>query len=125
MNQLAGHPQPEHDTSHGSMAQTEWFIEGDDSAVLEVRDHKYATGDSGAPMLCSLVCETLGRHVHVDSCRPGEDGNCVGADLEHIDGSGGNKDWITHQLFWARSGELDISTSLKIKMPSRLQRYDW
>jgi hypothetical protein len=105
MNQFAGHSQPEHETSHGSMAQTEWFIEGDDDAILEVRGRKYAAGDSGGPMLCSLVCSELGRHVHIDPCRPDEDGNCVGAELQHIDSSSGNKDWITHRLYWARSGE--------------------
>lgn len=103
---MAGHPQAEHSTNHGSMAQTEWFVEGDDDATLEVQGRKYATGDSGAPMLCSLLCEALGRHVHIDSCRPDEDGNCIGADLEHVDRPGENKDWITHKLFWARSGEL-------------------
>jgi hypothetical protein len=122
MNQLAGHSQPEHHTNHGSMTQAEWFIEGGDDAILEVHGCKYATGDSAVPMLCSLVCEALGRHVHVDSCRPDVDGNCVGVELEHIDGSGGSKDWITHRLYWARSGGLISSysyNSLMTEMPHR------
>ena len=93
------------------MAQTEWVIEGDDDATLEVQGRKYATGDSGAPMLCSLLCETLGRHVHIDSCRPDEDGKCVGAELQHIDRplDKPGQDWITHRLFWARGGKRQVN----------------
>ncbi|KIM22922.1 hypothetical protein M408DRAFT_331422 [Serendipita vermifera MAFF 305830] len=110
-----GHTEPEHSTNHGSMTQTEWIIEGDDDTILEVQGRKYATGDSGAPMLCSLLCETLGRHVHVDSCRPDEDGSCVGAELEHVKRPGGRaKDWITHRLFWARSGFKDPYSEEKL-----------
>lgn len=94
------------------MGQTEWIVEGDDDATLEVQGHKYATGDSGAPMLCSLLCETLGRHVHVDDCRP-EGGKCVGAELKHIVHPKENldKDWVTHRLFWARSGMFCLKLS--------------
>lgn len=44
---FTGHPQLEHETRHGSMAQTVWTIEGGDDEPLEVQGHKYATGDSG------------------------------------------------------------------------------
>jgi hypothetical protein len=104
----AGHPQNEHETSHGSMSHTEWVVEGDDDATLELQGHKYATGDSGAPMLCSMLCKTQGRHVHIDGCRPDDDGNCVGAGIQHIGRGNGaaRQDWITHRLYWARSGAL-------------------
>ncbi|KIM19859.1 hypothetical protein M408DRAFT_334238 [Serendipita vermifera MAFF 305830] len=111
-----GHVQSEHFTNHGSMAQTEWIVEGDDDTTLEVQGRKYATGDSGAPMLCSLLCEALGRHVHVDSCRPDEDGKCIGAELQHVQRPPGeeSKDWITHRLFWARSGFKDPYSQEKL-----------
>ncbi|KIM22918.1 hypothetical protein M408DRAFT_277567 [Serendipita vermifera MAFF 305830] len=111
-----GHVQPEHSTNHGSMALTEWFVEGDDDTNIEVQGHKYATGDSGASMYCSLVCEALGRHVHVDSCRPNEDGSCIGAELQHVQRPPGeeSKDWITHRLFWARSGFKDPYSQEKL-----------
>jgi len=98
------------------MAETQWFVEGDDDAALELQGRKYATGDSGAPMLCSLLCETLGRHVHIDACRPDENGQCVGLELEHMRRSGAHKDWITHRLFWARSGESHYMTVSSILM---------
>ncbi|KIM22917.1 hypothetical protein M408DRAFT_332686 [Serendipita vermifera MAFF 305830] len=110
------HVQSEHSTNHGSMARTEWIVEGEDDTILEVQGRKYATGDSGAPMLCSLLCEALGRHVHIDSCRPDEDGNCIGTELQHVKrppGKGSN-DWITHRLFWARSGFKDPYSQEKL-----------
>ncbi|PVF98362.1 hypothetical protein CPB86DRAFT_825740 [Serendipita vermifera] len=108
-----GHPQNEHETSHGSMSQTEWVIEGDDDATLELEGRKYATGDSGAPMLCSMLCKTLGRHAHIDACRADDPANCSEAGVEHIQGKNGpgNHDWITHRLFWARSGFTDPYTN--------------
>ncbi|CAG8553504.1 2166_t:CDS:2 [Acaulospora colombiana] len=104
---LSRHPQNEHETSHGSMSQTEWVIEGDDDATLELEGRKYATGDSGAPMLCSMLCKTLGRHAHIDTCRADDPANCSDAGVEHIKQKNGpgNHDWITHRLFWARSGD--------------------
>lgn len=88
------------------MTLTKWVIEGDDHTSKELQGHKYATGDSGVTMLCSLVCSMLGRHVHIDPCRSGNDESCSGAGVEHIHGfdEGNGKDWITHELLWARSG---------------------
>jgi hypothetical protein len=102
-----GHTQNEHETYHGSMSQTEWVVEGDDDAILELEGHKYATGDSGAPMLCSMVCKSLGRHVHIDACRADDPENCNGVGVQHIHRQNGTseRDWITHRLFWARSGK--------------------
>lgn len=100
------------------MSHTEWVIEGDDDATLELEGRKYASGDSGAPMLCSMLCKTLGRHVHVDHCRPDDDGNCVGEGIQHIDRPNSHFDWITHRLFWARSG-LSFPPLLKDTEPRR------
>ncbi|KZT36298.1 hypothetical protein SISSUDRAFT_1007685 [Sistotremastrum suecicum HHB10207 ss-3] len=108
-----GHPQNEHETSHGSCTRTQWALEGDEDAMVEVSGHRYAANDSGAPMLCSMVCSALGkRHVHIDLCRAGEDTNCAGDQLKHITermlpDPNVMKDWITHELYWERSGFKD------------------
>jgi hypothetical protein len=98
------------------MSQTVWVVEGDDDATLEVEGHKYATGDNGAPMLCSMLCKALGRHVHIDACRPDDDGNCVGVGIQHINRPHSTQDWITHRLFWARSGKCSFLSSLSINL---------
>jgi hypothetical protein len=94
------------------MSHTKWVIEND-RAGLELEGHKYAIGDSDAPMLCSLFCKTLGRHVHIDQCRLNDEGNCLGGDgIQHqIQGSSG-QDWVSHRLFWERSGELPVFISI-------------
>jgi len=90
------------------MEQTKWFLEAEKEGV-EVGGHKYGSGDSGAPMLCSLVCQSMGRHVHIADCVAGEHGQCVGgAEVEHIATTGnavrGAMDWVTHNLYWKKSG---------------------
>ncbi|KAH8989296.1 hypothetical protein EDB92DRAFT_2003843 [Lactarius akahatsu] len=103
-----GHQQREHETSHGSMTQTRWAVDGPDGTSLELGGRKYSSNDEGAPMMCNLVCSSLGRHVHVDYCRAGEDGTCDGAEVQHI-GARINpspdkpKDWVTHGLSWRRT----------------------
>jgi hypothetical protein len=89
------------------MSRTKWVIEGDDNATLEVEGHKFAAGDSGAPMLCSMLCKTMGRHVHVDACRARSGKSCKGEGIQHMKGQKevDAYDWVTHRLFWARSGE--------------------
>ncbi|KAI6143621.1 hypothetical protein BKA82DRAFT_4181550 [Pisolithus tinctorius] len=87
-----GHPQQEHETRHGSMSRTRWVVdESDDAAALEVEGRKFSTNDEGAPMMCNLVCQAIGRHIqHIakrllpDPDRP--------------------KDYMTHSLFWKKSG---------------------
>ncbi|KAI0294252.1 hypothetical protein B0F90DRAFT_1670558 [Multifurca ochricompacta] len=103
-----GHPQPDHDTSHGSMTQTRWAVDGPDGTSLELGGRKFSSNDEGAPMMCNLVCSSLDRHVHIDYCRAGEDGRCDDADIQHL-GVGmiphpdKPKDFITHGLHWRRS----------------------
>ncbi|KAH9164611.1 hypothetical protein EDB89DRAFT_2247116 [Lactarius sanguifluus] len=105
-----GHQQREHETSHGSMTQTRWAVDGPDGTSLELGGRKYSSNDEGAPMMCNLVCSSLGRHVHIDYCRAGEDGTCDGAEVQHI-GARINpspdkaKDWVTHGLSWRRTGD--------------------
>jgi hypothetical protein len=114
LNHFKGHKQKEHETSHGSMSKTEWLVDGDNDAALDLDGRRYASGDSGAPMLCSLLCKTMGRHVHVAGCRAEDPEQCFGEGIEHVQRNEGAEaqeelDWITHRLFWARSGEYHIT----------------
>ncbi|KAG8921722.1 hypothetical protein FRC02_012397, partial [Tulasnella sp. 418] len=105
------HPQREHETKHGSMQNTAWAIEGNADAIVEVQGRKYAARDAGTPHICSSVCTQLGRHAHIDYCRT-QDGSCQGNDSVHIKermlpNPDRGKDWISHKLFWARTGFKD------------------
>ncbi|KIO11023.1 hypothetical protein M404DRAFT_20554 [Pisolithus tinctorius Marx 270] len=109
-----GHPQQEHETRHGSMSRTRWTIDGpDDAAVLEIEGRRFSTDDEGAPMMCNLVCQAIGRHVHIDYCRSDEEAACHGNDeIQHITKHlrphpARPKDYVTHNLFWKRSGFKD------------------
>ena len=132
---VPGHQQREHETSHGSMTQTRWAVDGPDGTSLELGGRKYSSNDEGAPMMCNLVCSSLGRHVHVDYCRAGVDGTCDGAEVQHLNGRifpnpDRQKDWITHGLSWRRMGPSRIpfvltqfpDTSLRLQR-SRLPRF--
>jgi len=95
-----GHSQQEHETSHGSMSKTRWAIE-DPDAVVELNSRKFGSDDDGAPMMCNLVCQDMGRHAHIDYCRASAEGTCMGPDLQHIrarmnPNPDQPKDWITH-----------------------------
>ncbi|GBE82556.1 hypothetical protein SCP_0409400 [Sparassis crispa] len=107
-----GHPQQEHETSHGSMSQTRWVVDGPDGTAVELRGRKYSSNDEGAPMMCNLVCLAMGRHVHVDYCRTVDGTPCDGAEVQHIPtrmapNPNRPKDYITHNLHWRRSGFKD------------------
>ncbi|KAH9047481.1 hypothetical protein EDB83DRAFT_2317547 [Lactarius deliciosus] len=102
-----GHTQQEHETSHGSMTQTRWAIDGPDETGLELGGRKFSSNDEGAPMMCNLVCSSMGRHVHIDYCRAGENAPCDGAEVQHINARmvpnpDKPKDAITHSLYWRR-----------------------
>ena len=79
-----GHIQPEHATLHGSVSNIVWFVQGEDNGTVEVESRKFS---SGAPMLCSLVCKSLGRHIHNKKCRSADEvGLCGGGPgIQHID----------------------------------------
>ena len=107
-----GHSQREHETSHGSMTETRWAVDGPDDASLELGGHKFSSNDEGAPMMCNLVCSSMGRHVHIDYCRADGDGPCDSAEVQHIDDRNHRivpepdkpKDAVTHSLYWQRMG---------------------
>jgi hypothetical protein len=91
------------------MSNAVWFVHGENDGAVEVEGRKFAAGDSGAPMLCSHVCKSLGRHIHIDTCRSADDdGVCGGGPgIQHINDpdSNENEDLISHRVFWGRSGE--------------------
>ncbi|KAF8491332.1 hypothetical protein F5888DRAFT_1057818 [Russula emetica] len=104
-----GHPQQEHETRHGSMSRTRWAIDGPDGTSLELEGRRFSSNDDGAPMLCNLVCTSMGRHVHIDYCRGDP---CDNPETQHIDermvpNPEQPKDWITHGLHWRRMGFRD------------------
>ncbi|OBZ77080.1 hypothetical protein A0H81_03826 [Grifola frondosa] len=79
-----GHTQQEHDTRHGSMSKTRWTIDGPDGTILELDGRKFGSNDDGAPMLCSLYCRSMGRHLHVDYCQADSAAACNTAEVQHI-----------------------------------------
>jgi hypothetical protein len=102
-----GHTQQEHETSHGSMSRTRWAVDGPEGSCIELGGRKFSSNDDGAPMLCNLVCTSMGRHVHIDYCRGDLHDN---SEVLHIDerivpNPDQAKDWITHRLHWRRMGE--------------------
>ncbi|KAI9443795.1 hypothetical protein H4582DRAFT_1807488, partial [Lactarius indigo] len=102
-----GHSQKEHRTSHGSMTQSRWAIDGADGVSLELGGRKFSSDDEGAPMMCNLVCSSMGRHVHIDYRRAEANSFCDGAEVQHINSRMAPdpdrpKDAITHSLHWRR-----------------------
>ncbi|KAI9460706.1 hypothetical protein F5148DRAFT_1276740 [Russula earlei] len=102
-----GHAQQEHETSHGSMTQTRWAVDGPDGTSLELGGRKFSSNDEGAPMMCNLICSSIGRHVHIDYCRTEQGGRCDGAEVQHINermtpNPNKPKDAVTHGLYWRR-----------------------
>ena len=95
------------------MTQTRWAIEGPDDSGLELEGRKFSSNDEGAPMMCNLVCSSMGRHVHIDYCRAGENTPCDGAEVQHINARmvpdpDRRKDAVTHNLYWRRMGTLGL-----------------
>ena len=92
------------------MTQTRWSVDGPDESGIELGGRRFSSNDEGAPMMCNLVCSSMGRHVHVDYCRAEENEPCEGAEIQHINSRmtpnpNRPKDAITHRLHWRRMGE--------------------
>jgi hypothetical protein len=107
---LRGHTQ-EHETSHGSMTHSRWAVYGPDESAIELGGRKFSSEDDGAPMMCNLVCSSMGRHIHIDYCRAEDDAPCEGPEVQHINARmtpnpGRPKDAVTHGLYWRRMGKL-------------------
>lgn len=106
------------------MEKSAWVIEGDDDNTLELHGRKYASGDSGAPMLCSMVCKAMGRHVHVSPCRAESALECTEEGIQHIQRKDAKveQDWVSHRLFWARSGSLFLTPSFLLAGLTRMSQ---
>ena len=90
------------------MSKTRWALD-DQDGTIELNGRKFGADDDGAPMLCNLVCKEMGRHVHVDYCRAPSGSACQGEGILHIrermrPDPDTPKDWISHSLFWKRTG---------------------
>ena len=95
------------------MTRTRWAVDGPDETGVELGGRRFSSNDEGAPMMCNLVCSSMGRHVHVDYCRAEEDTPCEGAEVQHIStrmipNPEKSKDAITHSLYWRRMGSSDV-----------------
>ncbi|KAG1809706.1 uncharacterized protein BJ212DRAFT_1448752 [Suillus subaureus] len=108
-----GHPQQEHETRHGSMSSSRWAVDGPDDTGLEVEGRRFSSNDEGTPMMCNLVCQAVGRHIHIDYCRATDASACRGnSEVQHISkrlvpNPERAKDYVTHNLFWRRAGFKD------------------
>ncbi|CAI2161360.1 13694_t:CDS:10 [Funneliformis geosporum] len=89
-----GHAQILHNTTHGNMTQTEFT--GEDNE-FEYAGHRLKVGDQGTFVLCNVYCKDLGRHRHIDYCH----------NEEIHPNPDKPKDFISHKLFWERTGFRD------------------
>ncbi|KDN34398.1 hypothetical protein RSAG8_12515, partial [Rhizoctonia solani AG-8 WAC10335] len=101
------HRQRLHATVHGSMVGTQWVIESEANEAYKLEEHRYASGDSGDSMFCSMLCVKQGRHAHIDFCR--DPSNHTQPLCEHISSRvepepNRDKDWISHTTYWERTG---------------------
>jgi hypothetical protein len=95
------------------MTQTRWAVDSADETGLELGGRRFSSNDEGGPMMCNLVCSSMGRHVHIDYCRAEENGPCEGAEVQHIEtrmvpSPHKPKDAVTHSLYWRRMGMMAI-----------------
>ena len=95
----------------------------DQDGSIELNGRRFGNEDEGAPMLCNLFCKEMGRHVHVDYCRTSRREQCRGEGISHVHARmkpepDAPKDWITHNLFWKRTGEKSIP-SLSVSFEDR------
>lgn len=93
------------------MSNVRWSVDSPDEEGLEVEGRRFSTNDDGAPMMCNLVCQALGRHVHIDYCRAETPVECrANHEVQHVTRKlrpepDQPKDFLTHNLFWKRSGK--------------------
>ena len=108
------------------MTQTRWAVDGPDGTTLELGGRRFSSNDEGAPMMCNLVCTSMGRHVHIDYCRTEQGGRCDGAEVQHMSeritpDANKAKDAITHSLHWRRMGMLAILLLPRLQLSHRFQ----
>ena len=97
------------------MSQTRWAVDGSDGNYIELDGRKFSSNDHGVPMLCNMVCTSMGRHVHVDYCHgePHDDPEISHINERILPNPDQNKDWITHGLHWRRMGEF-VARTLRV-----------
>ena len=93
------------------MSPTRWAIDGPYGTSPELGGRKFSSINDGAPMLCNMVCTSMGRHVHMDYCRGDP---CNNPETQHISermmpNPDQPRDWITHGLHWRRMGKFAIN----------------
>jgi len=108
------------------MTQTRWAVDGPDGTTLELGGRRFSSNDEGAPMMCNLVCTSMGRHVHIDYCRTEQGGRCDGAEVQHMNeritpDPDKAKDAITHSLHWRRMGTLAVLLLPRLQLSNRSQ----
>jgi len=113
------------------MKQTRWAVDETDETGLEIEGRRFSSNDEGGPMMCNLVCSSMGRHVHIDYCRTAlnEDNTstpCEGAELQHIEtqmvpNPQRPKDAVTHSLYWRRMSTLVIPSLVLFRAKVRPQ----
>ena len=114
-NSSSGHTQQEHETRHGSMTRTRRAVDGPGGSFIEVGGRKFSSNDDGAPMLCNMVCTSMGRHVHIDDCRGDpHDPEVLHINEKIVPNREREKDWITHGLHWRRMGEFIAGTLFEV-----------
>lgn len=100
------------------MSKTRWAVDGPDGTILELNGRKFSSDDEGAPMMCNIVCRDMGRHAHLDYCRTDPGDSCGGQEVQHIGmplkpNPDLPKDWVSHSLYWKRSGAVICLLQLK------------
>lgn len=95
------------------MSRTRWAIDGPEGNSVELDGRKFSSNDDGAPMLCNLVCTSMGRHVHIDYCRgePHDNPEVLHINDRMVPNPDQEKDWVTHGLHWRRTGEHVLPSS--------------
>ncbi|CAG8734386.1 10502_t:CDS:2, partial [Acaulospora morrowiae] len=90
------------------MTQTEFTSE---DQYFEYKGDKLQIGDHETLVLCNLYCKGTGRHRHIDYCRNEETCklNTNHPNIQHISAPvypnpHQAKDFISHRLFWERTG---------------------
>lgn len=101
------------------MSHTRWAVDGPEDACFELDGRKFSSNDDGAPMMCNLVCQAMGRHVHIDYCRTVAGTPCEGNEIQHIltrmiPSADRAKDAVTHSLHWRRMGNVTFARHLFI-----------
>ena len=98
------------------MINMHWALEGTDASIVKIGGHTFAASETGAPMLCNMVCQEQYNttqvecgHVHIDYCRAATASECSGNEIEHLSARisphvDRPKDAVSHAVFWKRTG---------------------